>query len=98
MFFKSMEIYGFNLTAETKGEFVTVRAVYTLPGGQTLPIDFAIDGAGRCDITMTWLFLRRLWGKDRLGSSCRTVDFAPSRFLCRTKQAGGRNPFAGLSE
>ena len=42
------------LTAETKGEFVTVRAVYTLPGGQTLPIDFAIDGAGRCDITMTW--------------------------------------------
>ena len=42
------------LTAETKGEFVTVRAVYTLPGGQTLPIDFAIDGVGRCDITMTW--------------------------------------------
>ena len=25
-----------------------------LPDGQTLPIDFAIDGAGRCDITMTW--------------------------------------------
>ena len=43
-----------NLTAETKGEFVTVRANYTLPDGQTLPIDFAIDGAGRCDITMTW--------------------------------------------
>lgn len=43
-----------NLTAETKGEFVTVRASYTLPDGQTLPIDFAIDGAGRCDITMTW--------------------------------------------
>ena len=43
-----------NLTAETKGGFVTVRANYTLPDGQTLPIDFAIDGAGRCDITMTW--------------------------------------------
>ena len=43
-----------HLTAETRGEFVTVRAVYTLPDGQTLPIDFAIDGAGRCDITMTW--------------------------------------------
>ena len=43
-----------NLTAETKGEFVTVCASYTLPNGQTLPIDFAIDGAGRCDITMTW--------------------------------------------
>lgn len=43
-----------NLTAETKGEFVTVHANYTLPDGQTLPIDFAIDGAGRCDITMTW--------------------------------------------
>ena len=43
-----------NLTAKTKGEFVTVRANYTLPNGQTLPIDFAIDSAGRCDITMTW--------------------------------------------
>mgnify|MGYP001749995075 FL=1 len=43
-----------HLTAETRGEFVTVRAVYTLPDGQTLPIDFAIDCAGRCDITMTW--------------------------------------------
>ena len=43
-----------NLTAEAKGEFVTVRANYTLPNGQTLPMDFAIDGAGRCDITMTW--------------------------------------------
>ena len=43
-----------NLTAEAKDEFVTVRANYTLPNGQTLPIDFAIDGAGRCDITMTW--------------------------------------------
>ena len=43
-----------NMTAETKGEFVTVRAVYTLPDRQTLPVDFAIDGAGRCDITMTW--------------------------------------------
>ena len=43
-----------HLTAETRGEFVTVRAVYTLPDGQTVPIDFAIDGAGRCDITMTW--------------------------------------------
>ena len=43
-----------NLTAETKGDFVIARANYTLPDGQTLPIDFAIDGAGRCDITMTW--------------------------------------------
>ena len=43
-----------NLTAEAKDEFVIVRANYTLPDGQTLPIDFAIDGAGRCDITMTW--------------------------------------------
>jgi len=43
-----------NLTTETKGEFVTIRANYTLPDGQTLPIEFAIDGAGRCDITMTW--------------------------------------------
>ena len=43
-----------SLTTETKGEFVTIRANYTLPDGQTLPIDFAIDGAGRCDITMTW--------------------------------------------
>lgn len=43
-----------NLTAEAKGEFVTVRANYTLPDGQMLPVDFAIDGAGRCDITMTW--------------------------------------------
>ena len=43
-----------NLTAETNGDFVIARANYTLPDGQTLPIDFAIDGAGRCDITMTW--------------------------------------------
>lgn len=43
-----------NLTAEAKDEFITVRASYILPNGQTLPIDFAIDGAGRCDITMTW--------------------------------------------
>ena len=43
-----------NLTAEAKDEFVIVRANYTLPDGQTLPIDFAIDSAGRCDITMTW--------------------------------------------
>ena len=43
-----------NLTAEAKDEFVIVRANYTLPDGQTLPIDFAIEGAGRCDITMTW--------------------------------------------
>ncbi len=42
------------MTAEAKGEFVTVRANYTLPDGQMLPVDFAIDGAGRCDITMTW--------------------------------------------
>ena len=37
-----------HLAAETKGGFVTVRANYTLPDGQTLPIDFAIDGVGRC--------------------------------------------------
>ena len=43
-----------NLTAEQNGAFVTVHAVYTLPDGQTMPIDFAVDGTGCCDITMTW--------------------------------------------
>ena len=42
------------LTAEQSGEFVTVHANYILPDGQKLPVDFAIDGAGRCDVTMTW--------------------------------------------
>ena len=42
------------LTAETSAETVTVHAVYTLPDGRTLPIDFAVDGTGRCDVTMTW--------------------------------------------
>ena len=41
-----------NLTAETKGDFVIARANYTLPDGQTLPIDFAIDGAGRWKCTL----------------------------------------------
>ena len=43
-----------NLSAEIEGAFAVVHAVYTLPDGQLLPIDFAIDGAGRCDVTMTW--------------------------------------------
>ena len=43
-----------NLTAEQNSTFVTVHAVYTLPDGQTMPIDFAFDGMGRCDITMAW--------------------------------------------
>ena len=42
------------LTAETNGDFVTVRANYTLPDGQLLPIEFAVDGTGCCQITMTW--------------------------------------------
>ena len=42
------------LTAEVKGEAVIVYANYTLPDGQTLPMEFAIDGAGRCEVTMTW--------------------------------------------
>ena len=42
------------LTAEAGAETVTVHAVYTLPDGQTLPVDFAIDGTGRCEVTMTW--------------------------------------------
>lgn len=42
-----------NLTAETR-DVSSSPAQTTLPDGQTLPIDFAIDGAGRCDITMTW--------------------------------------------
>ena len=43
-----------NLTAEQSDTFVTVHAIYTLPDGQKLPIDFAIDGMGRCDVTLTW--------------------------------------------
>ena len=45
-----------NLTAKIKrAKFWSPSAQsYTLPNGQTLPIDFAIDSAGRCDITMTW--------------------------------------------
>ena len=43
-----------NLTAEQHGEFVTVCASYTLPDGQLLPMEFTIDGAGCCEITMTW--------------------------------------------
>ena len=42
------------LTAERSGAVVTVHAVYTLPDGQKLPIDFAVDGTGRCEVTMTW--------------------------------------------
>ena len=43
-----------NLTAEGRGACAVVHAVYTLPDGQKLPVDFAIDGTGRCDITMMW--------------------------------------------
>ena len=43
-----------NLTAEQSGEVVTVHAVYTLPDGRRLPVEFAVDGTGRCDVTMTW--------------------------------------------
>ena len=43
-----------NLTTEGRGACAVVHAVYTLPDGQKLPVDFAIDGTGRCDITMMW--------------------------------------------
>ena len=43
-----------NLTSEASAEFVTVHTVYTLPDGQLLPMEFVIDGAGRCDVTLTW--------------------------------------------
>lgn len=33
---------------------MTVHAVYTLPDGRTLPIDFTVDGTGRCEVAMTW--------------------------------------------
>lgn len=42
------------LTAAERYDHILVQAVYTLPNGETLPIDFSIDGAGRCDITMHW--------------------------------------------
>lgn len=43
-----------NLTVEAGTETVTVHAVYTLPDGRTLPIDFTVDGTGRCEVAMTW--------------------------------------------
>lgn len=42
------------LTAKEQFDHVLIQAVYTLPDGQTLPIDFSIDGAGRCEVRMTW--------------------------------------------
>lgn len=43
-----------NLTAEQSGKSVTVHAMYTLPDGCRLPVEFAVDGTGRCAVTMTW--------------------------------------------
>lgn len=42
------------LTCTQQEHTVTVGAVYTLPDGRTLPVDFCIDGAGRCEATLTW--------------------------------------------
>ena len=42
------------LTCTPGAHTVTVGAVYTLPDGRTLPVDFTIDGAGRCEVCLTW--------------------------------------------
>ncbi len=42
------------LTCTQQEHTVTVGAVYTLPDGRTLPVNFCIDGAGRCEATLTW--------------------------------------------
>lgn len=42
------------LTCTPGAHTVTVGAVYTLPDGRILPVDFTIDGAGRCEVCLTW--------------------------------------------
>lgn len=55
-FWKTAGLYAkcTTLTVEEQFDHILVRAVYTLPNGQALPIDFSIDGAGRCEIRMAW--------------------------------------------
>ncbi len=42
------------LQAEKEEHAVTVHMIYTLPDQQTLPIDWRIDGKGRCTVEMHW--------------------------------------------